>query len=166
LATARLKTSTCCTSFVKPPSKINLGRGASAFADWALVNRAARASRPGGIDPLRKSGSCPSGRNEKPDLYAVASCIKVRPSYLAAKPYDCKGLFRSLGEVSLCVRGAKAHSLGRRCDYFFFFAVFLATFLVAALAVFFAFFAFLAMWSPMRLSLSERAHAVHRHAQR
>jgi hypothetical protein len=59
----------------------------------------------------------------------------------------------------------EAQSLSRGSDYFFFFAVFLATFLVAALAVFFAFFAFLAMSSSMRLSLSERAHAVHRHAQ-
>lgn len=62
--------------------------------------------------------------------------------------------------------GPEAQSLIRGCDYFFFFAVFLATFLVTALAVFFAFFAFLAMWSSMRLSLSERAHVVHRHAQR
>ncbi len=52
----------------------------------------------------------------------------------------------------------------RGSDYFFFLAVFLATFLVAALAVFFAFFAFLAMSSSMRLSFSERVHVVHRHA--
>lgn len=39
------------------------------FADQALANRAARASRPCGIDPLRKSRSCRSpGRKRKPDL--------------------------------------------------------------------------------------------------
>ena len=41
----------------------------------------------GGIDPSRKSRSCPSpGRNEKPDLYAVASCTKGR-SYVALPRY-------------------------------------------------------------------------------
>src|SRR6266700_4014100 len=36
------------------------------FADQALVNRAANASRPRVIDPLRKSRSCPSpGRKRK-----------------------------------------------------------------------------------------------------
>jgi predicted membrane protein len=48
--------------------------------------------------------------------------------------------------------------------YFFFLEVFFATFLVAALAVFFAFFAFLAMSSSVKKSLNEYAHAVHRHA--
>lgn len=43
----------------------------------------------------------------------------------------------------------EVQSLSRGCDYFFFFEVFLAAFLVAALAVFFAFFAFLAMWSSV-----------------
>ena len=41
----------------------------------------------GGIDPSRKSRSYPSpGRNEKPDLYAVASCTKGR-SYVALPRY-------------------------------------------------------------------------------
>jgi hypothetical protein len=39
-----------------------------------------------------------------------------------------------------------------RYDYFFFFEVFFATFLVAARAVFFAFFAFLAMSSSKKLA--------------
>lgn len=60
--------------------------GASAFADQALVNRAARASRPSGIDPSRKADHAHSGRNEKPDLYAVATRTKVRP-YLALPRY-------------------------------------------------------------------------------
>jgi hypothetical protein len=58
----------------------------------------------------------------------------------------------------------EAQSLNRGSDYFFFFEVFFAAFLVAALAVFFAFFAFLAMWSSLILSLGRHAHAVHRHA--
>lgn len=59
---------------------------------------------------------------------------------------------------------AMSQSRGR--DYFFFFEVFFATFLVAAFAVFFAFFAFLAMSSSVKNRLSERAHAMHRLAQR
>jgi hypothetical protein len=55
--------------------------------------------------------------------------------------------------------------VSRGYDYFFFFEVFLATFLVAALTVFFAFFAFLAMSSSVKNWLSKHAHAVHRHAQ-
>ncbi len=43
----------------------------------------------------------------------------------------------------------EAQSLSRKYDYFFFFEVFLATFLVAAFAVFFA-FAFLAMSSSVK----------------
>jgi 3-oxoadipate enol-lactonase len=39
--------------------------GASAFADQALVNRAARASRPCGIDPSRKCRSYPPGQKQK-----------------------------------------------------------------------------------------------------
>src|SRR5260221_6592646 len=57
------------------------------FADQALVNRAARASRPCGIDPSRKSRSCPSpGQKRKPDLYAAATCTKVR-SHLTLPRY-------------------------------------------------------------------------------
>jgi hypothetical protein len=53
----------------------------------------------------------------------------------------------------------------RGYGYFFFLEVFFATFLVAALAVFFAFFAFLAMSSSVKKNLlNEYAHAVHRHA--
>jgi hypothetical protein len=133
------------------------------------VNRAARASRPCGIDPSRKSRSCPRrGGNEKPDLYAVATCTKVRP-YLTLPRYltAAKDASYPLGEVSLCVRVAtrRRQSLSRGYDYFFFFEVFFATFLVAAFAVFFAFFAFLAMWSSVKNWLSEHAHAVYRHAQ-
>jgi hypothetical protein len=59
----------------------------------------------------------------------------------------------------------EAQSLSRGYDYFFFFEVFLATFLVAAFVVFFAFFAFLAMSSSLKNALSEHAHAEYRHAQ-
>jgi hypothetical protein len=59
----------------------------------------------------------------------------------------------------------EAQSLNRGYDYFFFFEVFFATFLVAARAVFFAFFAFLAMSSSLKNWLSEHAHVVYRHAQ-
>jgi hypothetical protein len=44
----------------------------------------------------------------------------------------------------------EAQSLNRGYDYFFFFEVFFASFLVAARAVFFAFFAFLAMSSSVK----------------
>ena len=103
------------------------------------------------------------GRNEKPDLYAVASCTKGRP-YVALPRYRTAA---SLWRGSLCVRVAtrRRQSLSRGYDYFFFFEVFFATFLVAALAVFFAFFAFLAMSSSVKSWLSEHAHAVNRHAQ-
>ena len=50
----------------------------------------------------------------------------------------------------------EAQSLSRGYDYFFFFEVFFATFLVAAFAVFFAFFA---MSSSFKNWLSEHAHA-------
>ena len=122
----------------------------------------------GGIDPSRKSRSCPSpGRNEKPDLYAVASCTKGR-SYVALPRYRTAAKDIQIHWTgSLCVRVAtrRRQSLSRGYDYFFFFEVFFATFLVAALAVFFAFFAFLAMSSSVKNWLSEHAHAVYRHAQ-
>ena len=78
------------------------------FADQALVNRAASASRPCGIDPSRKNRSCcRPGRKLKPDLYAVVSCTKVRPhSALPRYRTAAKGHFRSFGEVSLWVRVA------------------------------------------------------------
>ena len=59
-----------------------------------------------------------------------------------------------LWKGSLCVRVATRwrQSLSRGYDYFFFLEVFFATFLVAALAVFFAFFAFLAMSSSKKLA--------------
>jgi hypothetical protein len=44
----------------------------------------------------------------------------------------------------------EAQSLSRGYDYFFFFEVFFANFLVAAFAVFFAFVAFLAMSSSVK----------------
>ena len=59
----------------------------------------------------------------------------------------------------------EAQSLSRGYDYFFFFEVFFATFLVAAFAVFFDFFAFLAMSSSLKKWLSERAHTVDRRTQ-
>ena len=46
----------------------------------------------------------------------------------------------------------ESQSLSREYDYVFFFEVFFATFLVAARAVFFAFFAFLAMASSKKLA--------------
>jgi len=102
-------------------------------------------------------------RNEKPDLYAVATCIKVRP-YLAAIPDGGKGHFRSFGEVS-GLRTGGGNFRSRGYDYFFFFEVFFATFLVAAFELFFAFIAFLAMWSSVKNWLSEQAHAVNRYAR-
>jgi hypothetical protein len=84
----------------------------------------------------------------------------------AAKPYGCKGRLQILGgRFRLAFRGTRRQFHSSGSDYFFFFVVFLATFLVAALAVFFAFFAFLAMWSSLIHSLGRRAHVVHRHAQ-
>jgi hypothetical protein len=59
----------------------------------------------------------------------------------------------------------EVQAFSRGYDYFFFFEVFFATFLVAARVVFFAFFAFLAMSSSVKNWLSEHAHAVYRHAQ-
>ena len=91
-------------------ASIEIGiRGASAFADQALVNRAARASRPCGIDPSRKSRSCPSpGHKQKtgplcrPPPAQRSGLILPLPRY----SNGCKGHFRSFGEVSLCVRVA------------------------------------------------------------
>jgi hypothetical protein len=107
------------------------------------------------------------GRNEKPDLYAAATCTKVR-RYL-----PCRDTERLQGTFQIIWRGfalcpgcdPEAQSLSRGYDYFFFFEVFFATFLVAAFAVFFAFFAFLAMSSSVKNWLSEHAHVVYRHAQ-
>jgi len=47
--------------------------GASAFADQALVNRAARAARPSASILRARADHAHQGRNEKPDLYAVAT---------------------------------------------------------------------------------------------
>ena len=131
------------------------------------MNRAARASRLGVIDPLRKSGSRSSGQKRKTGPLC-SSYLNKGPisSYLAAKPYGCQRTFQIPGRGFALRSGCDPEAQSLRRDYFFFFAVFLATFLVAALAVFFAFFAFLAISSSMRLSLSERAHVVHLHAQR
>ena len=136
--------------------------GGSACVDQALVSRAARASWPCGIDPSRKSRSCPPGQKRKTGPLCSSHLHKSPAlSYLAAISNGCKGHFRSFGEVSLCVRVAirRRQSLSRGYDYFFFFEVFFATFLVAAFAVFFAFFAFLAMSSSLKNWLSEHAHA-------
>src|SRR5665647_2575634 len=127
--------------------------GASAFADQALVNRAARASRPCGIDPSRKSRSCPPRQKRKTGPLCSSHLHKGPAlSCLAAIPNGCKGHFRSFGEAPLCVRAAtrRRQFRSRGCDYFFFFEVFFATFLLAAFAVFFAFFAFLAMSSSVK----------------
>src|ERR1700759_2084866 len=70
-----------------------------------------------------------------------------------------------LWRVLACLRTRERHSVRRRPDYFFFLDVFFATFLVAAFAVFFAFFAFLTMSSSRKNSLDKHAHAVNRHAQ-
>ncbi|WP_206734295.1 hypothetical protein, partial [Bradyrhizobium zhanjiangense] len=94
------------------------------------------------------------GKNEKPDLYAAATCIKVRPYLkLAAIPNGCKGRFISFGRSRFLsrLRPEGGNRISSRYDYFFFFEVFFATFLVAAFAVFFAFFAFLAMSSSVRI---------------
>jgi hypothetical protein len=131
--------------------------GASAFADQALVNRAARASRPCGIDPSRKSRSCPSSGQKRKTGPLCSSHLHKGPalSYLAANRAAAK-------DISDPLERFRPEAL---YDYFFFFEVFFATFLVAAFAVFFAFFAFLAMSSSLKNWLSEHAHAVYRHAQ-
>ena len=130
--------------------------------DQALVSRAARASRPCGIDPSRKSGSCPPGQKRKTGPLCSSQLHKGPAlSYLAAILNDCKGRFISFGRGFALCPGCdpEAQSLSRGYDYFFFFEVFFATFLVAAFAVFFAFFAFLAMSSSLKNWLSEHAHA-------
>jgi hypothetical protein len=58
--------------------------------------------------------------------------------------------FQILWKVSLCVRVATRRRQSLSRDYFFFLEVFFATFLVAAFAVFVAFFAFLAMSSSLK----------------
>jgi len=61
--------------------------GASAFADQALVNRAARERRGHAASILRaRADHAHRGKNEKPDLYAVATCTKLRP-YLTLPRY-------------------------------------------------------------------------------
>ena len=107
-----------------------------------------------------------AGRNEKPDLYAVAICTKVRP-YLALPRYrtaakDIQILWKGFALRPGC--DPEAQSLSRGYDYFFFFEVFFATFLVAALAVFFAFFAFLAMSSSIKTgSVNMRTPCIDMH---
>jgi hypothetical protein len=73
------------------------------FASQALVNRAARRSRPCGIDPSRKNRSSPSpGRKRKTGPLCSSQLHKGPALYcLAAIPNGRKGRFRSLGEVSL-----------------------------------------------------------------
>ncbi len=57
--------------------------GCAAAKPFSRRIRGVTAAGSGGIDPSRKSRSCPSpGRNEKQDLYAVASCTKW-PLYVA-----------------------------------------------------------------------------------
>jgi hypothetical protein len=136
--------------------KSNAIVGAAAFADQALVT-APRGRRGHATSILRaRVDLAHRGRNEKPDLYAVATCAKVRP-YLTSSRYPT-----AAKDISDPLERFRPVSL---YDYFFFFEVFFATFLVAAFAVFFAFFAFLAMWSSVKNWLSEHEHAVDRHAQ-
>ena len=116
------------------------------------MNRAARASRPCGIDPSRKSRSCPPGQKRKTGPLCSSQLHKGPAlSYLAAILNGCKGRFISFGRGFALCPGCEpeAQSLSRGYDYFFFFEVFFATFLVAAFAVFFAFFAFFAMSSSL-----------------
>jgi hypothetical protein len=132
------------------------------------VNRAARASRPCRIDLRARANHAPRRvGNEKPDLYAVATCTKVRPYLTLALPrYRTAAKDASYLLERLRLRpGCDPEAAISQYDYFFFFDVFFATFLVAAFAVFFAFFAFLAMSSSVKNWLSEHAHAVYRHAQ-
>jgi hypothetical protein len=69
------------------------------FADQALVNRAARSSRPCGIDPSRKSRSCPfAGAETKTGPLCSSQPHKGPALYnLAAIQKGRKGHFRSLG---------------------------------------------------------------------
>jgi hypothetical protein len=122
--------------------------------------------RPSGIDPSRKSRSCPPRQKRKTGPLCSSHLHKgPASSYLAAMLNGCKGHFISFGRGFALRPGCypEAQSLSRGYDYFFFFEVFLATFLVAAFAVFFAFFAFLAMSSSVKNELSEHAHAAYRH---
>src|SRR6185437_1178504 len=103
-----------------------------------LVNRAARASRPSGIDPSRKITRRQG--TKKPDLYAAAAvCTKVRSRVFV--PSRClngrKGHCRSLKRF-VCVRFRSGSAVSLRGYRYFFRDVFFATFLVA-FAVFFAF---------------------------
>src|SRR6476620_5899334 len=108
--------------------------GASAFADQALVNRAARASRPCGIDPSRKGRSCPSSEQKRKTGPLCSSHLHKGPALSTCR--DTERLQRML---HILWRGfalrpecdPEAQSLSRGYDYFFFFEVFFATFLVA-----------------------------------
>ncbi len=103
------------------------------------------ASRPCGFDPSRKRTSCPSGRTKTGPLCSHHLHKGPALSCLATILNGCKGPFHTLWRGFALRPGCdpEAQSLSRGYDYFFFFEVFLATFLVAAIAVFFAFFAFL-----------------------
>ena len=94
--------------------------------------------------------------NEKPDLYAAAICIKVRS--------DCslRGYSATKAAADPCYEGRYGPQTLSECyevssnDYFFFF-------LAVFLAVFFAFFAFLAML-PSIIPKGVSMQADHRHA--
>jgi hypothetical protein len=111
------------------------------------------ASRPCGFDPSRESTSCPLGQKRKTGPLCSSHLHKGPAlSCLCRDTERLQRTFQILWKVSLCVRVAtrRRQSSSRGCDYFFFLEVFFATFLVAALAVFFAFFAFLAMSSSVK----------------
>ena len=123
------------------------------------------ASRPCGFDPSRKSTSCPSGQKRKTGPLCSSHLHKGPAlSCLCRDTERLQRTLRILWKVSLCVRVATRRRQSLSRDYFFFLEVFFATFLVAAFAVFLAFFAFLAMSSSVKNWLSEHAHAVDRHA--
>ena len=147
----------------------NVRPAASSLWDLTLGDRFSQAWKPDRDTPSAKADHAPRrGGNEKPDLYAVASCTKARP-------YDASPRYRTAAKdisdplerfrFASGLRPGGRQFVSCRYGYFFFFEVFFATFLVAAFAVFFAFFAFLAMSSSIKNWLSEHAHAVDRHAQ-
>ena len=103
---------------------------------------------------------------QKPDLYAAATCTKVQP-YRALPRSRLQRTFPvSSGALSIAssLRSGGGNFVRRGCGYFFFLEVFFATFLVAAFVVFFAFFAFLAMSSSIKTgSMNVRTPCIDMH---
>jgi hypothetical protein len=115
--------------------------GASAFADQALMDRAAGASQPSGIDSSRKN----SPSFDRAEL-KNRTFIQQLPAH-RVRSYLTRTATKDISDPLETFRTRRRQSLSRGYDYFFFLEVFFATFLAAAFAVFFAFFAFLAMSS-------------------